>query len=115
MATQTSGNLNNAESIGPDEYPFYENEVPEAVSKIPQGPGSGSNSDTVDGLQAVTASKAGPNKLVATGSDGKLPISVILGATLAVYANNAAAVAGGLAVGSFYRTGADPDPVMVVH
>jgi hypothetical protein len=34
---------------------------------------------------------------------------------LPVYANNAAAVAGGLAVGSFYRTGGDPDTVCVVH
>lgn len=31
------------------------------------------------------------------------------------YANNAAAVAGGLAVGGFYRNGADPDVVCVVH
>jgi hypothetical protein len=34
---------------------------------------------------------------------------------LPVYANNAAALAGGLTAGAFYRTGADPDPVMVVH
>lgn len=34
---------------------------------------------------------------------------------LPVYANNAAAIAGGLVVGMFYRTGADPDPVCVVH
>jgi hypothetical protein len=40
-----------------------------------------------------------------TGTDSPLP----------VYANNAAALAGGLAVGAFYRTGADPDPVCVVH
>lgn len=32
-----------------------------------------------------------------------------------VYANNAAAIAGGLAVGDYYRTGADPDPVCIVH
>jgi hypothetical protein len=32
-----------------------------------------------------------------------------------VYVNNAAAVAGGLTVGKKYRTGADPDPVCVVH
>ena len=32
-----------------------------------------------------------------------------------VYANNAAAVAGGLSVGDFYRTGADPDSICVVH
>lgn len=35
--------------------------------------------------------------------------------TLPVYANNAAAIAGGLAAGDFYRTGADPDPVCIVH
>jgi hypothetical protein len=34
---------------------------------------------------------------------------------LPTYANNAAAITGGLAAGDFYRTGADPDPVMVVH
>lgn len=34
---------------------------------------------------------------------------------LSVYANNAAAVAGGLTAGAFYRTGADPDVVCVVH
>ena len=34
---------------------------------------------------------------------------------LPAYANNAAAVTGGLAVGDFYRTGGDPDLVCVVH
>ena len=34
---------------------------------------------------------------------------------LAVYANNAAAIAAGLTAGAFYRTGADPDVVCVVH
>lgn len=34
---------------------------------------------------------------------------------LPIYANNAAAITGGLAAGDFYRTGADPDPVCVVH
>jgi len=34
---------------------------------------------------------------------------------LPVYANNAAAVAGGLTPGDFYRTGTDPDYVCVVH
>jgi hypothetical protein len=36
-------------------------------------------------------------------------------APLPVYANNAAAKAGGLAAGSLYRTGADPDLTAVVH
>lgn len=34
---------------------------------------------------------------------------------LSAYADNAAAVTGGLAVGQFYRTGGDPDLVCVVH
>jgi hypothetical protein len=34
---------------------------------------------------------------------------------LPVYANNAAAITGGLKVGDLYRTGANPDPVCVVH
>ncbi len=38
-----------------------------------------------------------------------------VGASLAVYANNAAAITGGLAAGNLYRTGADPDVVCVVH
>ena len=67
------------------EYPFYvkeqESAVPEESSvplaKIPQGPGSKLDSDTVDGIQAVTASAAGPNKLVATDEEGLLPTSVI--------------------------------------
>lgn len=34
---------------------------------------------------------------------------------LPIFANNAAAIAGGLSAGALYRTGADPDPVCVVH
>lgn len=36
-------------------------------------------------------------------------------ANLGSYANNAAAVVGGLVVGSLYRTGGDPDAICVVH
>jgi hypothetical protein len=43
------------------------------------------------------------------------PTSKLQVVGLPVYANNAAAIAGGLSVGAFYRTGANPDPVMVVH
>ena len=35
--------------------------------------------------------------------------------TLPIYANNAAAVAGGLSAGDLYRTNANPDPICVVH
>ncbi len=34
---------------------------------------------------------------------------------LPVYANNAAAIAGGLVIGDFYRGGGDPDPIYIVH
>ncbi|HUV27157.1 MAG TPA: glycosyl hydrolase family 28-related protein, partial [Anaerolineales bacterium] len=35
--------------------------------------------------------------------------------TLSIYANNAAAIAGGLVAGQLYRTNADPDTICVVH
>lgn len=43
------------------------------------------------------------------------PTSKLQVVGLPVYANNAAAVAGGLTPGAFYRTGADPDVLCVVH
>ncbi len=46
---------------------------------------------------------------------GGAPTSKLQVVGLSVYANNAAAITGGLTVGAFYRTGADPDPVCVVH
>lgn len=47
--------------------------------------------------------------------NGDLIVTGKLKVTMTIYANNAAAVAGGLAVGTFYRTGGDPDLVCVVH
>ena len=49
-----------------------------------------------------------------TPSAQKARLDVLLG-SLAVYANNAAAKAANLVAGDFYRTGADPDVVCVVH
>ena len=43
------------------------------------------------------------------------PTSMLQVIGLPVYANNAAAITGGLTAGAFYRTGSDPDPVCVVH
>jgi hypothetical protein len=65
----------------------------------------------VANLRAATATDlaAGSILTVAKGGTGRDAGSI------PVYANNAAAIAGGLAVGDFYRTGADPDPVCVVH
>jgi hypothetical protein len=53
------------------------------------------------------------NGFVGIGTN--VPTSKLQVVGLPVYANNAAAVAGGLTAGAFYRTGADPDPVCVVH
>lgn len=49
------------------------------------------------------------------GIGSSAPTSILQVVGLPVYANNAAAIAGGLTAGAFYRTGADPDPVCVVH
>lgn len=49
------------------------------------------------------------------GINSTNPTSKLQVVGLVIHANNAAAVAGGLTVGAFYRTGGDPDPVCVVH
>ncbi len=61
--------------------------------------------------QANTMSIMGGNVGINTLS----PTSVLHVVGLPIYANNAAAIMGGLTPGAFYRTGADPDPVCVVH
>jgi hypothetical protein len=53
------------------------------------------------------------NWLSDTNAD--LKINTLNIKTLSVYANNAAAVAGGKTAGQLYRTGADPDAVCIVH
>lgn len=80
-----NGSDNNILDLKDGEFPFYTEDstnVPDSnrakkARETPHGPGSGFDSDTIHGLQAVTAIVAGPNKLVATGADGKLPASII--------------------------------------
>lgn len=66
----------------------------------------------------VTITKNGGTVGVQVDSNGVLKVlgsgRIDLG-PLPVYANNAAAIAGGLVVGAYYRTGGDPDLVCVVH
>lgn len=50
---------------------------------------------------------------VGIGTDAPTSKLQVIG--LPDYANNAAAIAGGLTAGAFYRTGGDPDLVCVVH
>ncbi len=58
----------------------------------------------------VTEANAGNVGIGTTSPTSKLQV-----VGLPVYANNAAAIAGGLTVGAFYRDGGDPDHVCVVH
>lgn len=78
--------LGNPTEVPPNFFPFYvknEAEKPDEevvsfdLNELAQGPGSGLDSDTTDGFQAVSAAKYGPNKLVATDETGKLPIGII--------------------------------------
>jgi hypothetical protein len=47
--------------------------------------------------------------------NAEILLTNIIGTGLTIYANNAAAILGGLIVGNVYRTGADPDLICVVH
>jgi hypothetical protein len=49
------------------------------------------------------------------GKDSGADKWTAISATLAIHANNAAALGAGLIAGQFYRTGGDPDLVCVVH
>lgn len=65
-------------------------------------------------------SSANTEKMRITGAGNvgigtKTPGSKLSVVGLPVYANNAAALAGGLVAGDFYHTGGDPDLVAVVH
>ena len=66
----------------------------------------------------INGGGAADTTLYDTISIKEIPLVVetdLIATGLPVYANNAAAITGGLIVGSFYRTNADPDPVCVVH
>ena len=87
---------------------------------------TGSNSFYVNNIkQSNTANDKAYSLLYGTfsGTAGsltgqKLTVNALFNINLtklSVYANNAAAITGGLVAGDLYRTGADPDPIMVVH
>ena len=70
------------------------------------------------GIGEDNATRANAMTVLFNGNVGigtTAPTSILQVVGLPVYANNAAAISGGLTVGAFYRTGADPDPVCVVH
>lgn len=77
---------------------------------------TGTNQLNVGGSVLVNGLVFGTLTYRATMTSGSIvvPVNVNFGG-LQVFANNAAAVAGGLAVGDLYRTNGDPDLVCVVH
>lgn len=104
-----------AHVAAPDPHPVYltSPEGNAAYAPIAKGVTNGDSHDHNGGdgaqINHTTLSNIGTN----THAQIDTKIAKLTG--LPVYANNAAAIAGGLIVGDFYRTGADPDPVMVVH
>lgn len=72
---------------------------------------TGLNVNVSGGTTNIAAIFQGGNVGIGTTS----PTSILQVVGLLIYANNAAAVAGGLTAGAFYRTGGDPDLVCVVH
>lgn len=69
------------EDVKDGDSPFYTDDSsnPPYVNAVPlsQASGSGLDSDTVQGITAVTARVGGPNKLVATDNTGAYPFSTL--------------------------------------
>jgi hypothetical protein len=83
---------------------------------LPPTIGAGAAALTNASTVKITGAPTGAtNNYAVWVDDGTTRLDGLTILTLSVYANNAAAIAGGLPVGALYRTGADPDPVMVVH
>lgn len=77
---------------------------------------TGSNQLNLGGSVLVNGKTSGTVTYRATMASGSIAVSGNVNlAGLSVHANNAAAIAGGHAVGDLYRTGGDPDVVCVVH
>jgi hypothetical protein len=71
---------------------------------------------TISYVQVLDGVSPGESSRTYVGDvDGATELLGKVVATLPVYANNAAALAGGLNTNDLYRTGGDPDVVAVVH
>ena len=100
----------NSVYLGYNAYPLADGDTNETV--IGYGAvGSGSNTVTLGGTGTTGTIIPYGNVGIGTATP-KSKLDII---GLSAYANNAAAITGGLQVGSLYRTGADPDQVCVVH
>lgn len=72
-------NKDSIQTVKDGEGPFYEPDNAPVPSEPPKTIPYSTDSDTVQGFQAVKATVSGPNKLVATGSSGTLPTAVMPG------------------------------------
>lgn len=73
---QTSDNsMNKPYNVGPDAYPFYDNDVLEPRPRRSESPGFETDSSLL--YRAVTAAKIAPNRLVTTNRYGRYPFSSI--------------------------------------
>ncbi len=78
--------------------------------------GAGIGSGSLDtGLARNAAGVVEINLGTQNGTFGDLKLRTIVATGVPIYANNAAAVAGGLAAGAVYRTNGDPDQLCIVH
>jgi hypothetical protein len=120
LYSNTTGNNNTATGV----QAGYDNTTGSTNSCLGYNTGrgisTGSNNTilgaNVTGLAAATtdnivlATGQGTVRASFNGTRWNMPLS-----QLSIYANNAAAVSGGLASGDLYRTGGDPDLICVVH
>jgi len=81
------------------------------------GPVTGSTDNAVARFDGVTG-KLLQDSLVLISDAGKISTPSVIkfgAAAVPIFADNAAAVAGGLAAGDIYRKGTDPDWLCIVH
>jgi hypothetical protein len=90
--------------------PFY-------VCVLNIGAGVVTSTPTVGNVNNVASVRQLKNQFAIFFYDGVSwwALITVTTAGLTAYANNGAAIAGGLVAGDLYRTGADPDTVCVVH
>ena len=77
MATATSGSsINDPQDVGPDQYPFYSNEVTSpAIMK--DRPSIWNDADTLSSYRLSRAAAPAPNTVVPLDADGKVALSTI--------------------------------------
>lgn len=91
-------------------------EVPPEANQYPEHAAAG------DGIQQLLSKirdierrvDESTSNLLRTAGVGFTSTGMLL-TSVPVYADNAAAITGGLVIGALYRTGADPDHLCIVH